>query len=258
MVGIHSTSALQHASDDLRGDKEVVLTAVKSDSESLKFALNGLNQDPECLIAAKLWDENYESNGQITPIDATKIVLSTRFSLNARSSSTATQFTKELKLHPYIRDGDFVVYSPNAFSKGTCDPEWTRLEWTCRGTYKCCKMVEESLKTGVPQPGCCWRYSFRYQLEEAKRTEGFMIQLVDCDMRGNDHVLGKGQQIETEMARDVGTKVFRVYQPAWNGNARSFRQNDIGEIVNKIKEWYEGDCKRKLRCDIRISYFRKY
>ena len=249
--------ALQHASDLLRADKEVVLTAVKSDTEALKFALQGLNQDPDCLVAAKLWDEDYEVDGQITPANTTKIVLSTRFSLNARSSSTATQFTKELKRHPYIRDGEFLVYSPNAFSKGTCDPEWTRLEWTCRGTYESCRTEDLSLKTGVPQPGCCWRYSFRWQLEEARRTNGFMIQLVDFDKHGGDHVLGKGQQIETEMARDVGTKVFRVHQPAWNENTRSFMQSDIEQLIATVKEWYENDFERKSKCDIRITYFQK-
>lgn len=85
-----------------------------------------------------------------------------------------------------------------------------------------------------------------------------MIQLVDyCGHGGkaDPHVLGKGQRIETEMARNTGTKVFRVYQPAWNGNSRRFFENDIDELVRQIKEWYNSSKKRQSRCDIRFSYF---
>ena len=103
----------------LRMDKEVVIAAVTSDPESLKYALDGLNQHPDCLIAAKLCDDNYhqyhrsstspDSNSRSINIiseqesnpQPIKIVLSTKFSLNETSSSVATKFTLLLKEHPY-------------------------------------------------------------------------------------------------------------------------------------------------------------
>jgi hypothetical protein len=207
----HTGGVLRYASEDLQADKDVVIAAATSSPASLKFALGGLNQDPDCLIAAKLWETDLSSLS--TTAAATKIVLSTRFSLDKNSSPNATQFTVALKQTPYIRDNHFVVYSPNAFAKNTCDPEWTSWEWPCRGTVETCRK-EASLKMGVPQENACWRYSFRYQLNEAKMTRGFMIQVIDCpkstyDGENTEYIMGKGQEIETEMASLVGTKIFK-------------------------------------------------
>ena len=153
------------------------MAAVTTTPTSLKFALRGLNQDRDCLIAAKLWDGDYDHpqtssrNLQQCSNDKKKvngsekmmmrkkrIVLSTRFSLGEESSPTATNFTVLFKSHPYIKsNGEFVVHSPNAFSKGTCDPEWTRLEWPCRGTRETCRMVvvsEHSPSSRIPH----WDY----------------------------------------------------------------------------------------------------
>jgi hypothetical protein len=145
-----------------------------------------------------------------------------------------------LKQQDYFENGSFVVYSPNAFDKSTCDPEWTRFEWPCRGTYDTC-MFDSSLKTGVPQPKGCWRYSFRYQLEEAKRTNGFMAQIADFVISEWGHVLGDGQKIEREMAQHMGVKIFRVNAPYIQGvdNAHavtSFTEQDIARFVSKVRE----------------------
>ena len=43
--------------------------------------------------------------------------------------SVATEYAVQLKQHEYLRNGGFIVYSPHAFAKATCDPEWTRSRW---------------------------------------------------------------------------------------------------------------------------------
>ena len=190
--------ALKYASAELRANKECVIAAVKTTPEARKCAFGGLHQDEECLIAAKLWDTAYVSSRE-TKLQ-TKITLSTRFSLNAHSSPVATKFTVLMKQHPYFRGetsaGNFVVYVPNAYTKGTCDPEWTRLEWPCRGTLETCKQVVTDSETGVPLAECCWRYSFRYQLEQSNKTGGFMLQVVQKKNNSLDCNLGRGQLIE--------------------------------------------------------------
>ena len=231
--------ALEHASETLRANKEIVLAATTNNSIALKYALNGLNQDPDCLVAAKLWDENYDNSSMDSIIKskgkkATKIVLSTKFSLDANSSPLATLFTIMLKANKYIQQRPFVVYSPNAFSKDTCDPEWTRMEWPCRGTIDTCRK-ESKFKTGMPQLESCWRYSYRYQLEQAKSSNGIMVQIVDHDVALGVHTLGKGQEIESAMAKDVGIKTFRVY-PDYDGVDVC-----VADLIFAIKCWYEKD-----------------
>ena len=113
-----------------------------------------------------------------------------------------------------------MVYSPNAFDKKTCDPEWTNLDWPCRGTDETCAYHNVLTKDGKPTNDCCWRYSFRSQLQEATDTGGFMLQLVETgEYSGkiNDATLGRGQLIELEMAQSIGTKVFQVYRPTSSG-----------------------------------------
>ena len=106
---------------------------------------------------------------------------------------------------------NFILYSPNAFSKSTCDPNWTSLEWPCRGTLATCRKQDHSLqKSHAPTNDSCWRYSYRYHLQHARATSGFMIQVVDYDPCLKQHILGNGQQIECILAQEVGTKVFRV------------------------------------------------
>lgn len=226
----------------MRGNKSFVIAAAKSKPESLKYGMGGLNQDRDCLIAAGLWDKYYDDikNGMV------RIVLSTRFSLNEESSKTATQFTVCLKAHSHIKEGSFLVYSPNAFSKESCDPKWTRFDWPCRGTFDTCQM-DEALRRGAPTNACCWRYSFRHQLIRAKLVNGIMVQVVELrratvfGKRGWVHIVGPGQRIEREMARQVGIKVFKIYQPGvYSPNLRmyvkekAFGPNEINMLVDQI------------------------
>ena len=287
-------NCLRLASSILRADKECVLVAVTSKAEALKFAMGNLNQHRDCLIAAGLWDKTYTSDRRASsqaslsslasPASTSvsnasrpvkKVVLSTRFALGEDSTPTATQFTVLLKEHPYFsklhNDGNsdyndddhdnngFSIYSPNAFNKHSCDPNWTDKSWPCRGTYETCQKAAY-LKTGKPtQFECCWRYSFRYHLQQAKSMNGFMIQIVELRPVDGDilsynykHELGKGQDIERIMAKQVGTKTFVMYQPM---NSRHkyrmyFGSDDIALLVRNVKDWYSGGCTDMSLCHV--------
>ena len=253
-------SALMGVPEELRRDKNIVLAAVAADPDCLKYVADDLKQDPDCLVAASLWDKIHTLKHKMHKSSAAspspKIVLSTRFSLSPQSTSKATMFTVELKRHPYIQL-NFSVYSPNAYTKQTCDPAWTNFEHACRGTFATCTIEDETLKTGVPQSNSCWRYSFRYQLEEAKQTNGFMIQVVEYDKKYGVPILGNGQEIEADMAREVGVKVFRLYQPGSFGRSRDYDYHDIRRLVSSIREWYAGDCLDMSEVDIRLCLYRK-
>ena len=278
--------ALIHASDNLKGNKEVVLAAVANDGlahrlatkqlqgdlqvvlaavsnkpEVLKYALGGLNQDEDCWKAAKLYIDEHpqdsigaekEKNKSRLPkkLGHTQIVLSTKFSLNDQCNANATTFTVVLNKTTYFtsqnRKKNFIVYSPNAFSKSTCDPNWTSLEWPCRGTLTTCRKQDPSQKKDIaPTNDSCWRYSFRCHLDHAKQTNGFMIQVVDYDSNKKRHVLGDGQKIEIIMAFEVGIKVFRVCQPVNGvGLASDFTSEHMKEVVLQIKEWYAEGSKK--------------
>lgn len=270
--------ALLFASETLRADKEVVMAAVASNPGSLQFALGGLNQDKDCLIRAGLWDHNHDGTAAdatatyatIPLLERKKIVLSTKFSLSAESSPHATNFTVALKNNPYIAEEEFVVYSPNAFSKGTCDPNWTDKKWPCRGTHDSCQKPAY-LKMGIPQETseCCWRYSYRHHLEESARLGGFMIQVVDRDYRkgflrrsssnssseccsSHDlyelHTLGEGQTIEIEMAQDIGIKIFRFFEPTGAWSSDSFAK-EVDQFVTRIQQWYQEGCSDMTVCN---------
>jgi inactivated superfamily I helicase len=49
-------TAVQYASSELQGDKEVVLHAASQHPDALKYAQGNVNQNPDCLKAAKVWD----------------------------------------------------------------------------------------------------------------------------------------------------------------------------------------------------------
>ena len=68
-----------------------------------------------------------------------------------------------------------------------------------------------------------------------------MIQVIELD-RGV-HLTGKGQAIETIMANEVGTKIFRIYEPGSRFSpptySRSFIRKDILHLIRRIKDWYK-------------------
>lgn len=227
--------ALQYASDELRLMKEVVLAAVKQNPVSLKYALGGLNQDHECLAMAGLFDDRYD---KLSDANATRAVMSTKFSLGWYTPDYATKLALLLKKNPFFRD--IIVYFPNSWNKNTCDPEWTNINHPCRGTFETCGKPAE-LKIGVPkEKESCWRYSFRYQLEKAKETGGFMIQVAEYLRDEGRHTLGHGQHIETELAKQVGVKIFRIYQnPA---DPFSNVEDDLKGFIKCVKSWFDTGC----------------
>lgn len=52
--------------------------------------------------------------------------------------------------------------------------------------------------------------------------------------------LGDGQRIETEMAKQVGLKVFRTYT-----NSDRFSKKDFTPISIAVKEWYRSGCSNR-------------
>ena len=227
-----------------------MLKIIKQNPDAIKYVHEDIKRDPELLIAAGMFgvnhdvDRNDDNNRRLAQKlrHQRKIVLSTRFALKPSSHSQATNFTQLLKEHEYIRNGNFKIYAPNAFDKHSCDPNWTDFDWPCRGTKETC-CFEDTLKTGHPTDDCCWRYSFRYQLEEAKATGGFMLQLVETEEPYSDGppVLGNGQRIEQHMSQQLQLKTFHVYRPMF-GYEQPFEKSHIEQVVTAIKYWYDGEC----------------
>ena len=52
---------LQYASEELRNDKQVVLSAIKARPSSIEFASDSLKKDPAFIKAAKKIDDDIES-----------------------------------------------------------------------------------------------------------------------------------------------------------------------------------------------------
>ncbi len=82
------------------------------------------------------------------------------------------------------------------------------------------------------------------QLLKAKETDGvLMVQIAEFDSRKTMHVLGNGQQIETELAEAVGVKVFRVHQQEVLPKVDIFESDEwsvsqlVNELVKCIEEW---------------------
>ena len=124
--------ALAYASDNLRYDDDVIVTAVRQNPTALKFAMGEKNQSKAFLCIAGLWDEisHYNPN-------KTKVVLSTRFSLAETTSTTATIFALLLKKNEYFNR--YNIYFPNGYKKTCCVPDldrYTDFNHPCRGCVK--------------------------------------------------------------------------------------------------------------------------
>jgi len=230
-------NSLDFASDNLKSSKEVVLVAVRTTPTSLKFALDGLNQDGDCLRASGLWDRSlmtYARNEQVT--------LSVRFSLARESTDYATNFAIFLKRNDYLKE--FRAYNPNAWCKSSCDPVFTDIKHPCRGLADTCQFTEALNLVSVSHGGekkpalkSCWRFSFRFHLEESKATNGFMIQVQE------KHGLGNGQKIETEMAQQAGVKIFRT-----TTRNEDVSQRSLSNLQWAIEAWYEAG-RKAMRTD---------
>lgn len=244
-------SSLRHASKRFRQRKDTVLLAVKSRATSLKYALAGLNQDRDCLVASGLLNFKDYSRDTTTR----RIVLSLPLDKHGKSTPHAVLFALSLMEHPYFQD--FIVHFPNTWDRDACNMEWMDFDHPCRGTQDTCQMDDDDLKTGVPNERiCCWRYSFRWQLQRGKDTTGIMLQVQEYDhspsVRG--HVLGEGQRIETDMAKDVGVKIFQIYQGKTHNKrwAKDFEEKHIDILAEQVKSWYDADCVDMKETEIKI------
>jgi len=215
-------------------DKDFVMSMVKLDGGTLKYASGGLNQDPDCLKAAGLYNAVEEENKHYDRLE--KAILSIKFGLIAESTGYSLKFIKAMKADQFLNK--FKTYDPTITSKDYCREKLgsTSVVNHCRGTLESCNFPRSrNLKTlddkEQPAKKSCWRFAFRFHQQECKDTCGFMIQAEEKEG------LGDGQKLETEMAREVGLKVFRTYT-----NYEGVHGEDMGMISNAVKEWYESGC----------------
>jgi len=240
-------NVLEFAPHQFREDKEIVLAAVKTTPGSLKFALGNLAHDDDCLAAAEL-----SVTEQAGKSDLPLVVMSTPYSIGESTTSYSTEFV--LWINQSVFFHQFRVYHPNAGKRETCDPNYTTLSWPCRGTSETCEKPRY-LKVGVPRESeCCWRFNFRYHLEKSKNSGGYMIQLAGWDELMDTHNLDRGQQIEMDMAEQVGIKVFRVLeiQDMIDTGDLQLDHRQIGQLQRIIRSWLEGNRKDLSIVDVML------
>jgi len=223
---------LEYASDFLKGDRDVVMAAVQTTGIVLKFAKPPLNQDEQLMKAAGIFDEDANKLYERPE----KALLSVKFSQAEKCSSFATQFHLAMKNDPFLKQ--FKAYYPNAWCKDSCDPDFTNIKHPCGGSLNICNIPRDQNIhpcTGRPCATSCWRVAFRFHQDEAKATNGFMIQVEEHDG------LGDGQKIETEMAKEAAIKVFRAY--TYDDDMFDFSNCNFNKISRAIEEWYANGCK---------------
>merc|ERR1712032_1107844 len=118
------------------------------------------------------------------------------------------------------------VHCPNLVDNGDCG------NIKCGGDSNACGLpcdVHEGRIRNRP----CWMASFKWHLNEAAVQGGLMLQVVED--RGKGPELGKGQNIEAEMAKELGMRVIRVDVPT-SGKSHA-------ELVKKCGEepviWFQ-------------------
>merc|ERR1712129_165922 len=119
------------------------------------------------------------------------------------------------------------TYNPNAWEKKSCDPKFTDITHKCRGTLATCSIPNFGADER-PTSKSCWRFAFRFHQEECKKTNGYMIQVEE------KNGLGAGQEIETEMAKQVGLKIFRTQE----GYQDRLHHATFPRIGKAVKAWY--------------------
>ena len=259
---------LQCVSPQLCQNKEVVLAAIKSNPDARKYANANLRNQRDILIAAGMFFKENSSTQLIqaqrgsTPTSATKkklIVTSTRLTSEPKCHSDAINFISMFQESKYITTGNFQLCplpSNDQNKKNqSCDPQWIDIDHPCRGTQGTCRF-DKSLKTGHPSDQSCWRYALRYHLQESKSVGGFMLLLVERGVLFGPQMLGRGQQIEEDIASRVGIKIFRVYRPVNKNSGYElwFDTVDVAKVVAAIRQWYDGGCKDMSVCTIHLYH----
>jgi len=107
------------------------------------------------------------------------------------------------------------------------------MEHQRKGTLDTCEFPKsQNLSADRPTKDGCWRVAFRFQLQESKDANGFLIQVEEKNVG-----LSAGQKIKAEMAKEVGLKVFRTYTDD------SYLYNrGMQRISNAVQEWYKSGC----------------
>ena len=216
-----------HASERLRSDRDIALAAIKScctptdrmsvlSTAVLQHVADPLSaQDPVLLRAAGLTSDHL-SEAMKTRL----LVISSRFSLRqdctAFANEVLTAIRSKQQQCPMSKLADCAVYTPNEYKKGFCGTginkdRWTDRSFPCRGWHptsseegRCSTSQEVIDDKGRPlRDTVCWRYSFRWHLEQAHQKGGCMIQLLEGE-------LGDGQMIEQEMATAIGIKIVKI------------------------------------------------
>eukprot|EP00494_Astrolonche_serrata_P006610 UN06634 len=102
--------------------------------------------------------------------------------MESGSTNYANAFAKAMLEDPYLKQ--FKTFNPNLGTKASCDPGFTKNE-QCKGTLDTCKYEKKvnvivDDKTGKEKPhpqNSCWRYAYRFRLEDCRDNRGFMIQV---------------------------------------------------------------------------------
>jgi len=225
-------NVLQFAADNLRMEKDIIVAAVRTTPSSLRFALGGMNQDKECLLATGLWNTSRVGISLLPTI-----VMSCRLSLDEHCNYHSTLFCIFMKENEFFKR--FGIYHQNPWSISSCSPNLMCSDWPCRGTSTTCGMIQEH--NGKHQEDqCCWRYNIRCRLEKAKLNGGIVIQVSEWVASARNHLLGPGQQIETDMAIQVGVKIFRVMQNQYADRSPvSFNQQHVSQVEENIDKWHQ-------------------
>ena len=88
-----------------------------------------------------------------------------------------------------------------------------------------------------------------------------MLQLVEMEpsrASGSGMIryarLGKGQEIELDMAKSLNLKIFQVYCPEENGFEYPFSDCHMNIITAQISKWYDDKCQDMSDKVIRQSF----
>jgi len=156
-----------------------------------------------------------------------------------KNISYSTQFALKMKEDIYLRN--FKTYIPKAWSRESCDPNINDIQHKCRGTKNTCLYPEhKNLTTDNKLTNAsCWRFAFRYNLDQSKATNGFMIQVQEKSG------LSDGQKIETEMAQQAGVKIFRT-------TTTSEDVYGLWRLEQAIKDWYMNNCQNMDLMEIQL------
>lgn len=240
-------SMLQYAADTLRSDDGVVREIIQESPRALTWAKGGLSR-------------NRRMTALVGMSEGVCSVLSVKVPAAGRPPCSMSPFSTLVcdKVIEHGMLGPFNAYNPNAVRRAFCGPEDRLMDaaWPCRGQCGVfCAMAADSTcdlrppcaEASEPSSHCCWRRAFRWHIERAQRLGGFMIQVVErptvhhyhsCDEWDGDLTLSEGQQVEAEMAREVGLTIFRLEMPnEWDTLSESKVDPLVADLAMEVVTW---------------------